>query len=298
MPSTPTARPARSTSEPLGRVLEQHRIGVVDVRVHPVPRSAARRAAPGCRRVRRPAGGPSAARCARRCPARSARRRSRRCRRTAPAPRRPGGASSASSSPPQPGTKAQAPPVRSSRSRSPTVWPGRSSLANRGGPAGTGKAGHGEPARAPVAVAERRRAARSRARSTVTSANARVTGSSRESCSMTLCDRVAWRRPGGTGASRRSTIPSVWSSSASVRTTPSTGTWRIPARLRPGEPASCAWTSGEALSRNQRAPSALTAADDWLRGSRARGLAPGDPAGGAPAVPLGESAAGGGPEQR
>ena len=89
-----------------------------------------------------------------------------------------------------------------------------------------------------------------------------------ESRSITLCAAgVAynWRyRP-----SRRSTIPSVWSSSASVRTTPSIGTWRIPRGSGPGIRASCACTSGEALSRNQRRPSALTAAEDWLRG-RAR----------------------------
>ncbi len=40
------------------------------------------------------------------------------------------------------------------------------------------------------------------------------------------------------------------------------GVWRRP---------SCAWTSGEALRRNHRAPSPLTATDDWLRGIARRG---------------------------
>ena len=141
---------------------------------------------------------------------------------------RRGGASSASSRPPQPGTKAHVPPVRSSRTTSPTVWPGRSSRANRGGPAGTGKAGDPEPARRAVAVAEPERPVGHQLGRRSTSAKARVTGSSRESSSRTrrtasvaaTCSRRA---------SRRSTMPSVWSSSASVKTMPSTGTWRTPA---------------------------------------------------------------------
>ena len=92
---------------------------------------------------------------------------------------------------------------------------------------------------------------------------------------MSLLDHLPHRIGGDTWsrrASRSSTIPSVWSSSASVKTIPSTGTCRVRAGgAIVGRRPAGAWTSGDALSRNQRAPSALTAAEDWLRGTARRG---------------------------
>ena len=67
----------------LGRILDQHRVGVVDMGIHPLRAVQLAQAAPGFRPGPRPAGDPSAERYGRRCRAGSARRRSRRFRRTA-----------------------------------------------------------------------------------------------------------------------------------------------------------------------------------------------------------------------
>src|SRR3954470_12105441 len=80
---------------------------------------------------------------------------------------------------------------------------------------------------------------------------------------------VAWTtspRP-----SRSSSRPRVWSSSASVSSTASSRTPRHrPEGWSAGKDPSCAATSGEALSRNHRRPSALTATDDWVRARAGR----------------------------
>ena len=147
----------------------------------------------------------------------------------------------------------------------------RSSRAKRGGPAGTGK----QVTRSPLGVPSRWQSPNGWSGTispTATSANARVTARMRESSSTTrrtASVATSWIRR----ASRRSTIPSVWSSSASVKTMPSTGTWRTPAGAGEGRRPSCSRTSGEAFSRNQRAPSALTATEDWLRGTARLGSA-------------------------
>ena len=66
----------------------------------------------------------------------------------------------------------------------------------------------------------------------------------------------------------------MWSSSASVSRTAWSGTSRLAAGaaggMQAGKDSICAWMSGEALSRNQRRSSGLTATDDWVRGRAGR----------------------------
>src|SRR5258708_14060133 len=70
----------------------------------------------------------------------------------------------------------------------------------------------------------------------------------------------AWR-------SRRCKRPAIASQSAPVSTTPSRGEDRGSRRgWRIERPWTCGRRSGEALIRNQRSPSPLTASDAWLRG--------------------------------
>src|SRR3954466_4763682 len=76
---------------------------------------------------------------------------------------------------------------------------------------------------------------------------------------------VAWTTR--SRASRSSSSPRVWSSSASLSSTASSGTLRLPpAGGRAGQAASWACMSGEASSRHHGRRSGLTATDDWVRG--------------------------------
>ena len=70
-------------------------------------------------------------------------------------------------------------------------------------------------------------------------------------------------------ASRNSSRPSVWSSSASVSSTDSSGVVRASSGCSPGQASIWVRTSGEALIRNHRRRSTLTATDDWVRGGAA-----------------------------
>ncbi|CFX04216.1 protein of unknown function [Candidatus Filomicrobium marinum] len=70
--------------------------------------------------------------------------------------------------------------------------------------------------------------------------------------------------------------PAIWSTSAFVTTTALIGVLRrLPLRTAPSSGVSliCWRRSGEALSKSQSVPFALTASDDWVRGEN-----PGSPA--------------------
>src|SRR4051812_741512 len=60
-------------------------------------------------------------------------------------------------------------------------------------------------------------------------------------------------------------MPSVWSSSASVSSTASTGVVRSSCGCSPEKASIWSRTSGEALTMNHRRRSAVTATDDWVR---------------------------------
>ena len=186
---------------PLGRVLEQHGVGVVDVGVDPLPRTAAGPGARGCRPARRSAGGPSPARCARRCraaissssvqkvpskstsvgPARRLEQRRHRARRS-------------------PGRRRRLRRWRRPEAAARPYARSAPRAAKRGGPAGTGKASHGQSRWDSRRGSRAERARRGRASVTVHLGEGpgdREDAGSR--ASRIACDRLAWRRPEGTG---------------------------------------------------------------------------------------------------
>src|SRR5580704_1902233 len=157
--------------------------------------------------------------------------------------------------------------VAVSRNTSPTVCPARDSRANLGASPGTENASTVRPPSSGDSVARDNR-------ETVTSANARVVGKRQESCVRTSSTAsveytVSFR------ASRSSATPSVWSSSASVSMTASIGTCRyVPLAGMTPRISHRSWslTSGDALHRYHRSPSALTAIDDCDLGCARAGV--------------------------
>ena len=122
-----------------------------------------------------------------------------------------------------------------------------------------------------VAVAEPRRPSIGISSVTVTSANARVTASSRESSSSTrrtasVAQHLQPPRLAQQHEAKRVVELRVGQDDAFDRDV-------AIARVGAAEDSRASWsrTSGDALSRNQRSPSALTAADDWVRGMARRG---------------------------
>ena len=295
MPSVPIRTPALSTSNRSGAVLDQHGVGVVDVRVDPVP----------ARQPRQP--GQAAVRSRHRQVVHLPRRAlaDPQLDQLVVGPERPveqhqvgrgQPASSASSSPPQPGTKAQVP-------AGPLVPEDEPDRVARPLLAGeTRRPGRHREARRPRARSRCRRGSTAGGRSgtssvTPTSAKARVTARIRESSSITR-RTASVASTWSCRASRSSTTPSVWSSSASVKTIPSTGTWRYPLGARRG--ASRSELGVDVGRRVEQEPARAVRADGGGRLAArdgALGIGAGHPTGGAPAVPLREPPTGGGTEK-
>ena len=153
MPSVPTRTPALLDQRSLGAVLEQHRVGVVDVRVHPVATRQMRQPRQAAVRPRDRQMVHLAARSARRFRGRSARHPSRTCRRTAPGRMRPGERRARRPTRRTPerrrSSRRSARPGRRSRPCGPDVLAGEPRRPGR-----HGEAGDREPARRAVAVAQ------------------------------------------------------------------------------------------------------------------------------------------------
>ena len=97
--------------------------------------------------------------------------------------------------------------------------------------------------------------------------------------------------------SRNVSSPAIASTSPPVRTTPAIGEERRPWRgCRQGAASICWRRSGDALNRNHRSPSALTAIDACVRGLACGSPATGAPAAGGVRIPLRKAAAGSGAE--